>query len=225
MEFSLSTEQEILRDSVRSFAEKEIKPVAQDLDKHEAFSYDTMQKMAELGLFGIFVSEKYGGQGMDYISYIIATEEIARIAILRYKAQCLFGTHTTDQDGRVRFAEGLGVVDRVGQLNMLPFERGGVPRPHMFGDLEDLFQFLETFLGRWERHPQTRCLVLVPGGANSEVGPPARKRIQRGDHFYHYSRMTVDRPSDKQADLDLFCDPGKETQCCVAFDHLRFRLT
>jgi short/branched chain acyl-CoA dehydrogenase len=79
MEFSLSTEQEILRDSVRSFAEKEIKPVARDLDKKEEFSLDTMQKMAELGLFGVFVSEKYGGQGMDYISYIIATEEIARI--------------------------------------------------------------------------------------------------------------------------------------------------
>ena len=79
MEFSLSTEQEILRDSVRSFAEKEIKPVARELDKKEEFSLDTMQKMAELGLFGVFVSEKYGGQGMDYISYIIATEEIARI--------------------------------------------------------------------------------------------------------------------------------------------------
>jgi len=79
MDFSLSTEQEILRESVRSFAEKEIKPVARELDKKEAFSYETMQKMAELGLFGIFVSEKYGGQAMDYLSYIIAVEEIARV--------------------------------------------------------------------------------------------------------------------------------------------------
>jgi len=79
MDFKLSTEQEILRDSVRSFAEKEIKPVAQELDKTETFSYETMQKMAELGLFGVFVSEAYGGQGMDYVSYIIATEEIARV--------------------------------------------------------------------------------------------------------------------------------------------------
>lgn len=79
MDFSLSTDQEILRDSVRKFAEQEIKPVAKELDNNEEFSYETMQKMAELGLFGIFVSEKYGGQGMDYISYIIATEEIARI--------------------------------------------------------------------------------------------------------------------------------------------------
>jgi len=79
MNFTLSTEQEILRESVRSFAENEIKPVAQELDEKEEFSFETMQKMAELGLFGIFVSEQYGGQGMDYISYIIAVEEIARV--------------------------------------------------------------------------------------------------------------------------------------------------
>jgi alkylation response protein AidB-like acyl-CoA dehydrogenase len=79
MDFSLSMEQEILRNSVRDFAEKEIKPVANELDEKEEFSYDTMRKMGELGLFGMFVSETYGGQGMDYVSYIIATEEIARV--------------------------------------------------------------------------------------------------------------------------------------------------
>ena len=69
MDFTLSTEQEILRESVRSFAENEIRPVARELDSKEEFSYETMQKMAELGLFGIVVSEAYGGQGMDYLSY------------------------------------------------------------------------------------------------------------------------------------------------------------
>ena len=79
MDFSLSGDEEILRQSVRKFAENEIKPVARELDKREEFSYDTMRKMAELGLFGVFVADKYGGQGMDYISYIIAVEEIARV--------------------------------------------------------------------------------------------------------------------------------------------------
>ncbi|MDO8941617.1 MAG: acyl-CoA dehydrogenase family protein, partial [Desulfobacterales bacterium] len=79
MDFSLSPEHEILRESVRSFAENEIQPVARELDEKEEFSYVTMQKMAELGLFGVFVSEKYGGQAMDYVSYIIAVEEIARV--------------------------------------------------------------------------------------------------------------------------------------------------
>jgi short/branched chain acyl-CoA dehydrogenase len=79
MDYSLSMEQEILRNSVRQFAEKEIKPLARELDEKEEFSYETMDKMAGLGLFGMFVPEAYGGQGMDYVSYIIATEEIARV--------------------------------------------------------------------------------------------------------------------------------------------------
>ena len=79
MDFSLSMEHDILRNSVRDFAENEIRPVARELDDKEEFSYETMKAMADLGLFGMFVSDKYGGQGMDYVSYIIATEEIARI--------------------------------------------------------------------------------------------------------------------------------------------------
>ncbi|MCB2185299.1 MAG: acyl-CoA dehydrogenase family protein [Deltaproteobacteria bacterium] len=79
MDFELSMEQEILRNTVRNFAEKTIKPVARQLDAREEFSLDTLGAMGELGLFGMVVSEAYGGQGMDYISYIIAVEEIARV--------------------------------------------------------------------------------------------------------------------------------------------------
>jgi len=79
LDFNLSIEQQILRNSVRDFAEKEIRPLAAAQDEKEEFSYETMKKMAEFGLFGMFVSEDYGGQGGDYVSYIIAVEEIARI--------------------------------------------------------------------------------------------------------------------------------------------------
>ncbi len=79
MDFSLSMEHEILRKTVRDFAENEIRPVARELDEKEEFSYETMAKMADLGLFGMFVSEEYGGQGMDYLAYIIAVEELARV--------------------------------------------------------------------------------------------------------------------------------------------------
>jgi short-chain 2-methylacyl-CoA dehydrogenase len=77
--FDLTTEQEIIRSSVRRFAEAEIAPVASGLDDREEFSADLTRKMGEIGLFGMFVAEPYGGQGMDYISYIIAVEEIARV--------------------------------------------------------------------------------------------------------------------------------------------------
>jgi len=79
MDFELSMEQEILRKTVRTFVEKEIAPVARELDEAEEFSPETMSAMGELGLFGMVVSEEYGGKGMDYISYIIAVEEIARV--------------------------------------------------------------------------------------------------------------------------------------------------
>jgi short/branched chain acyl-CoA dehydrogenase len=79
MDFSLSMEQKILRDSVRAFAEKEIRPFARTLDETETFSYELTKAMGELGLFGIFVPEQYGGQELDYLSYIIAVEELARV--------------------------------------------------------------------------------------------------------------------------------------------------
>jgi short/branched chain acyl-CoA dehydrogenase len=53
--------------------------VALELDESESFSADLTRKMGDIGLFGTIVSEKYGGQGMDYLSYIIAVEEVARI--------------------------------------------------------------------------------------------------------------------------------------------------
>ncbi len=79
MDFDLTKEQEMIRKEVRKFAQSEIAPVAADLDEKEEFSAELTKKMGEIGLFGMFVSEKYGGQGMDYISYIIAVEEVARI--------------------------------------------------------------------------------------------------------------------------------------------------
>ena len=78
MDFDLTREQEMIRIEVRKFAQSEIAPVAVELDEQEEFSADLTRKMGEIGLFGMFVLEKYDGQEMDYLSYIIAVEEIAR---------------------------------------------------------------------------------------------------------------------------------------------------
>jgi alkylation response protein AidB-like acyl-CoA dehydrogenase len=79
MDYDLSKEQEMIRREVRRFAESEIMPQAAELDKSEAFSEELTRKMGEIGLFGMFVREAYDGQQADYLSYIIAVEEIARI--------------------------------------------------------------------------------------------------------------------------------------------------
>jgi len=79
MDFDLSEEQNLTRQAIRAFAEKQIAPVARKLDEKEEFSIELTHKMAELGLLGCFVSEKYGGSNMGYISYAIAVEELARV--------------------------------------------------------------------------------------------------------------------------------------------------
>ena len=75
----INEEQDAIRKAVRDFAERDIKPAAQELDEKEQFSIKLTRKMGELGLFGMTLPEKYGGHNTDYLSYIIAVEEIARV--------------------------------------------------------------------------------------------------------------------------------------------------
>ncbi len=77
--FNLTEEQIILRETVRKFAEEEIKPLARELDEKEEFSYELTRKMAEMGFFGCFLPEEYGGSNLDYLSYIIIVEELTRV--------------------------------------------------------------------------------------------------------------------------------------------------
>ncbi len=79
MNFDLSQEQQLIRETVREFAEREVKPLAKELDEKGEFSYELTKKIGELGLFGMNLPEKYGGQGLDTLSYIIAVEELARV--------------------------------------------------------------------------------------------------------------------------------------------------
>ena len=79
MDFDLTKEQEMIRKEVRKFSLSEIAPIAPDLDESETFSSELTRKMGDIGLFGMFVSEDFAGQGMDYLSYIIAVEEVARV--------------------------------------------------------------------------------------------------------------------------------------------------
>ncbi len=69
----------MIRKEVRAFARAEIAPVAGELDEKETFSVELTRKMGEIGLLGMFVSDPYQGQAMDYLSYIIAVEEIAKV--------------------------------------------------------------------------------------------------------------------------------------------------
>ena len=79
MNFDLTDEQRLLRETVRDFARSEVAPVAEELDRTKTFPYEIVQKMADLDLMGIPFPEEYGGGGGDILSYALAVEELARI--------------------------------------------------------------------------------------------------------------------------------------------------
>ena len=79
MDFNLSDEQRLLRDTVREFARAEVAPVAEELDRTKSFPYEIVAKLGELGLMGIPFPQEYGGGGADTLSYALAVEELARI--------------------------------------------------------------------------------------------------------------------------------------------------
>ncbi|MQA78594.1 MAG: acyl-CoA dehydrogenase [Streptosporangiales bacterium] len=78
MDFELSTEQRLYRDSLRSFVDKEIIPVARDWERAGRYPSEIVDKMRELGLFGLLVPESYGGMGADSVSFALTFEEISR---------------------------------------------------------------------------------------------------------------------------------------------------
>jgi len=77
--FDLSEEHELLRSTVRDFAERRVAPVAEELDREHRFPYDIVAELAELGLMGIPIPEEYEGGGGDTLSYAIAVEELTRV--------------------------------------------------------------------------------------------------------------------------------------------------
>src|SRR5436309_3434981 len=79
MNFDLSPEHELIRDTVRRFAVSRVAPVAEELDRESRFPYELVAEMAELGLMGIPIPEEYGGGGADTLAYALAVEELTRI--------------------------------------------------------------------------------------------------------------------------------------------------
>jgi short-chain 2-methylacyl-CoA dehydrogenase len=79
MNFDLDSEHELVRSTVRDFAQQRVAPVAEELDRESRFPYDLVGELAELGLMGMTISEQYGGAGADTVSYAIAVEELTRV--------------------------------------------------------------------------------------------------------------------------------------------------
>ena len=79
MDFSLSKKEILFQQMIRAFAEKEVKPLAAEVDEEERFPVETVEKMAKLGIMGIPFPVEYGGAGGDNVLYSMAVEELSRV--------------------------------------------------------------------------------------------------------------------------------------------------
>jgi short-chain 2-methylacyl-CoA dehydrogenase len=79
LNFDLGQEHELVRSTVRAFAQERVAPVAEELDRESKFPYDLVAEMAELGLMGMTIPEEYGGGGADTLAYALAVEELTRV--------------------------------------------------------------------------------------------------------------------------------------------------
>jgi short/branched chain acyl-CoA dehydrogenase len=79
MDFDLSADHELIRRTVREFAEGEVAPLAEELDRTKSFPYAIVEKLGELNLMGIPFPQEYGGGGGDTLAYVLAVEELTRV--------------------------------------------------------------------------------------------------------------------------------------------------
>ncbi|MBI2906371.1 MAG: acyl-CoA dehydrogenase family protein [Chloroflexi bacterium] len=92
MDFELNEEQTMVRNMVKEFVEKEVRPIAREDDRTERFPWDIIEKMAPLGLLGAPIPPEYGGMGLDYLSYAICIEEIGRAS---FSLRSIVSSHTS----------------------------------------------------------------------------------------------------------------------------------
>ena len=79
MDFSLTDQQTLIRDTVRQFMEAEVRPLVKDLEREEKFPLDLLKKIADMGCCGMLMPEEWGGPGLDTVSYVLMIEEVARV--------------------------------------------------------------------------------------------------------------------------------------------------
>ncbi len=203
MVFDLPEEHEALRETVRDFAEREIAPVAGELDRTKSFPYEIVAKLGELGWMGIPFPEAYGGAGADTLAYAVAVEELARVdssvaitlcahTSLGTQPVYLFGTEEQKQEWLPRLTSG----ERLGAFGLTEPEAGSDAgntrtRARLDGGewvIDGAKQFITNagtdisglvtitaVTGESDGRPEISNLLVANGTPGYEVGEPYRK--------------------------------------------------
>lgn len=131
MDFTLSEEHKMLKETIYNFAQKEIAPIAEEIDRTERFPEEIFKKLAEMGILGIIIPEKYGGSGGDILSQALVIEQIARVSpsvALSYGAHsnlCMFNLYKNgNETQRQKYLPDLCKGKKIGALALTEPEAG-----------------------------------------------------------------------------------------------------
>jgi len=189
MDFDLSPDHELLRRTVREFAEGEVAPVAEELDRCKAFPYEIVEKLGKLNLMGIPFPQKYGGGGGDTLAYALTVEELTRVdssvaitlcahTSLGTQPVYLFGSEEQKQQWLPQLCSG----ERLGAFGLTEPEAGsdaGNTRTRArLQDGEWVINGAKQFITNAGTEISGMvCITAVTGEAPANGGPSAEKEI------------------------------------------------
>jgi butyryl-CoA dehydrogenase len=134
MDFELSQDHKVLRDSVRDFVEKEVKPIAIQIDENHKIPDELVQKMSAMGFLGCYLPEAYGGAGLDILSYAIVVEEVSKACA---SSGILISAHTSlacdpilqfgTEEQKKKFLPPLAAGEKIGCFLLTESDAGSDP--------------------------------------------------------------------------------------------------
>jgi butyryl-CoA dehydrogenase len=159
MDFSLTDQQKLIRDTVRQFMEVEVRPLVKELERQEKFPLHLLQKLGEMGCCGMLTPEEWGGPGLDTVSYVLMLEEVSRV----YTAM----------------STALGVTNSAVQAPLAQFGTAAQKEKYLrrlaSGQISGSFCLTEAVAGSDAAGIQSTARLVAPGGPANRAGSSARR--------------------------------------------------
>src|SRR5690606_33778818 len=228
MDFQLSEEQIMIRQAARDFAQNELLPGVIERDEHQKFPTEQIKKMGELGFMGMMVDPKYGGSGLDTISYVIAMEEISKVdasasvvmsvnnSLVCWGLQA-YGTEEQKQKYLPRLASG----EIIGAFCLSEPEAGSDPTSRKTTEIDMGEHYLLNGTKNWitngktasvylviaqtdvdKKHKGINALIVERGMPGFEIGPKEQKMGIRGSDTHSLMFNDVKVPKENRIGED-----------------------
>src|SRR5476651_1206097 len=230
MNFNLTEEQLMIRQAARDFAQTELKPGVIERDEHQKFPAEQVKKLGELGFLGMMVDPKYGGSGMDSISYVLVMEELSKIdasasvvVSVNNSLVCYGLEHYASEEQKQKYLVPLASGEKIGAFCLSEPEAGSdATSQHTTAvDMGDYYLLngtknwitngssASTYLVIAQTHPEKKskginALIVERGMEGFTIGPKENKLGIRGSDTHSLMFTDVKVPKENRIGADGF---------------------